>query len=202
MPSNEYQKFIKEYNSSGRAKGDGYSLTSLLRLEGEERRSAAQLLLEESKSFLPALEALVRIEPAVATKFLEDLLSSEESMDVDFTYWYWSWKFAPDACKARKIVDDMFKVRGIDSSRILRCVKEFPNYDFVITGLKKFILTNENLNYKNIAINQIFIRAGYDLENEGDMLIWRDTKQKFLDSDIIAQEELLDNIIKNIKLVV
>jgi len=99
-----FNKFLNEYNATGRQKLDGYTLSYLDSLESDERQQATDMLREETIRDGMGMEGLVHINRNVA---LNTLLQVEQEWpqartQKSYDLYYWLWKLTSDEAYAAK----------------------------------------------------------------------------------------------------
>jgi hypothetical protein len=102
--SDAFNKFLSEYNATGRQKLDGYTLSYLDLLKGDERQQATDLLREETIRDGMGIEGLVHINPDVALKTLLQVEQEwpEARTQKSYDLYYWLWKLTNDEGYAAK----------------------------------------------------------------------------------------------------
>jgi len=93
MMSDEFEIFLKEYNSIGSDKLKGYSIENLMKMSPRDKLEAAKLLRDDVLKNLNGVEALSFLDVSLAISALHELeekSSAEKNMYI-YEVYYWLW---------------------------------------------------------------------------------------------------------------
>lgn len=105
--SKAYNLFIKEYNSTGREKLDGYSPINADQLSTTEKEDIILKLEKELPSFYGAIPELIKLNKKSALTKLSAIVneSSKESLSQKYEFFYWLWHITKEEKYALNFID-------------------------------------------------------------------------------------------------
>lgn len=146
-----FERFKRQYYSTGREKADGYDREHFDGLSADEKKKAFDMLSEEMSVNPDAVEWLFYLNVVNAEKVCLDHIQANRSGDKSgfFVFYYYLYKQSGDSSYQKKIIDEFY---------------DFPDYQRGV-ALEYLRKTKVSMDYMNFLKSIIADRNFEDLAN-------------------------------------
>ena len=160
MNSISFESFLKEYNSTGKSKLDGYSIELLKNLTDNEKQKVIQMLSAEAPSLGAAIDALATLDKDYTLELLLGLTKNKTTKsEQDLHKYLWIWRLEKNEVNAEKYFSCINTNNDLTVTKVLSSINEFPNHSCVINFLRKIILNHEEKINIGMASSELIRRS-------------------------------------------